>query len=373
MQEIETLIHEACNFHKSTLSSVTYLPINYCYTKNNSNTLHKEEIPSSLVVTGRESSPVEINMNTAIYRHDLKVMHEEADSTILFLIFKSSLPKVLVIADDADIFVLLCHFVFHRDITGQVYMDTPKKERKMKDINASVEKHHKIMPDLLAAHALTGCDTVAPYHGIGKLTALRILRTGKYSLSAVGDIYSTEAEICQQAGAFIRACYGQSNCNSMTEARHKEWIKKLSRISNEPPKLKDLPPTDEGFKPNALRGHLQVVDWKRSIESSRSALNPIQFGWMKDESLPYLVPQMVADGVALAPESLLRSLRCNCSSERPCRTNHCTCVAHSMACTPFCGCEGGSSCCNTKNIEDGNDADEPEQMEESDSDRESSL
>ena len=87
-------------------------------------------------------------------------------------------------------------------------MDTPKKERKMKDINASVEKHHKIMPDLLAAHALTGCDTVAPYHGIGKFTALRILRTGKYSLSAVGDIYSTEAEICQQAGAFIRACYG---------------------------------------------------------------------------------------------------------------------------------------------------------------------
>ena len=48
-------------------------------------------------------------------------------------------------------------------------------------------------------------------------------------------------------------------------------------------------------------------------------------------------------------------------------------VAHSMACTPLCGCEGGSSCCNTKNIEDGNDADEPEQMEESDSDSESSL
>ena len=76
----------------------------------------------------------------------------------------------------------------------------------------------------------------------------------------------------------------------MTEASHKEWIKKLSRISSEPPKLKDLPPTSEGFKPNALRGHLQVVDWKKSIESSLSKLNPIQLDWMKDDSLPCLVP-----------------------------------------------------------------------------------
>ena len=39
-----------------------------------------------------------------------------------------------------------------------------------------------------------------------------------------------------------------------------------------------------------------------------------------------------------------------------------------MASTPFCGCEGGSSCCNANNKEADNDADEPEQMEECDSD-----
>ena len=82
---------------------------------------------------------------------------------------------MVVIADDSYIFVLLCHFVFHRDITGKVYMDTPKKERELMDKNASVEKHHTIMPDFLAAHALTECDTVAPHHGIGKLTVFRVL------------------------------------------------------------------------------------------------------------------------------------------------------------------------------------------------------
>ena len=43
------------------------------------------------------------------------------------------------------------------------------------DINAYVEKYYNIMPDLLAAHVLTGCDTVAPYHGNGKLTTLQVL------------------------------------------------------------------------------------------------------------------------------------------------------------------------------------------------------
>ena len=79
---------------------------------------------------------------------------------------------------------------------------------------------------------------------------------------------------------------------------------------------------------------------------------------------------MVTDGVALALEDLLRPLRCNCSSERPCRANCCSCVARNMACTPFCGCEGGSSCCNANNKEEDNNVDELEHMEEYDSDKE---
>ena len=51
----------------------------------------------------------------------------------------------------------------------------------MIDINATVDLHRDIIPDVLAPHGLTGCDTVATYFGIGKAAALRILVSGMHA------------------------------------------------------------------------------------------------------------------------------------------------------------------------------------------------
>ena len=53
------------------------------------------------------------------------------------------------------------------------------------DINATISLHRDIIPGLLAAHGLTGYDTVATYFGIGK--ALRVLTSGVHALTYVGD------------------------------------------------------------------------------------------------------------------------------------------------------------------------------------------
>ena len=56
--------------------------------------------------------------------------------------------------------------------TVQDYIDafpnSPSRSRTANDINASVSVNFSIIPGLLAAHALTGCDTVASYYGISK-------------------------------------------------------------------------------------------------------------------------------------------------------------------------------------------------------------
>ena len=45
------------------------------------------------------------------------------------------------------------------------------------------------MPDLLVIHGILGCDTVAPYIGIGKMTALnRVIKTNKHDLRKVVDV-----------------------------------------------------------------------------------------------------------------------------------------------------------------------------------------
>lgn len=97
-------------------------------------------------------------------------------------------------------------------------------ERSFFDNNVSVKAHKLIKPDLLAAHALTGCDTVASAHGISKMAALKVLRSRKCELNQLGQIHHGQAlTVAAEARsvAFVLACYGRGSCRSLTEARQK--------------------------------------------------------------------------------------------------------------------------------------------------------
>ena len=45
----------------------------------------------------------------------------------------------------------------------------------MNNVNEVIKAHRNIMPTLLSAHALTGCDTVSSLSGIGRATVLKKL------------------------------------------------------------------------------------------------------------------------------------------------------------------------------------------------------
>ena len=87
---------------------------------------------------------------------------------------------LVVVADDNDVFSLLLHFRHAGAINaGNVYMESPLKGRAIIDIDATVQQNLSIIPALLVAHALSGCDTVASYYGIGKGIVLKVLLAGK--------------------------------------------------------------------------------------------------------------------------------------------------------------------------------------------------
>ena len=127
----------------------------------------------------------------------------------------------LVVADNTNIFGLLCHFVFRGDITGHVMMIYPIRARNVIAINASVDKNPSVIEVILVAHGLTGCDTVATYHGIGKGIALKVLRSGGLSLSKIGDITSSVQYALGQSTSFIVSCYGHPESASLIDARQK--------------------------------------------------------------------------------------------------------------------------------------------------------
>ena len=163
-----------------------------------------------LIITGADPVPVENNPGSIIiHRQDMKTMQEEADTMIVQQVADVNPKKALVVADDTDVCVLLLHFCCKEDIPASTsaLMVSPIHGRSMIDINATVNQHHDITPNLLAAHGLTGCDTVAPYFGIGKSVALNVLRSGVHSLSSIGDTNCILSDIMSKATPYILACY----------------------------------------------------------------------------------------------------------------------------------------------------------------------
>ncbi len=285
----------------------------------------------------------------------MKTTHEEADTILVQQVAFVQPTCSMVIADDTDIFVMLMHFCFHKKIKN-VYIASPVHGRAVLDINASVKEHKSILPNLLAAHGITGCDSVGTYHGIGKGAAHRVLKMKKYPLSHLGEKDIPLIDVYPQCTSFMLACYKQSSCTSLTDARVKMWSSKVSRSTASAPKLQSLPPTTEAFRENVAHAHLQVAIWKCALDLDPPDLNPTDFGWSKDIHTGSLTATTVPAGTPLAPQKLLKLIKCTCKGEIPCGTRRCSCRNAGIVCTMFCECHSDGQCWNsTMDDEDSED------------------
>ena len=303
-----------------------------------------------LVVTGASPIPVEITSSNMVQRVDLRNTHEEADTIIIHQIIKADENNVLIVADDTDIFVLLCHFGLNKAISGQVKMVSPKKDCKMININCAVMEHLDVMDNLLAAHGLSGCDTVAPYFTIGKTTVLKVLKANTYPLDHLGNMEKSLQDVYQQATPFILACYGLSKCQTMTEGRQRMWSLKMGKKVCVAPRLETLPPTTEACEINIARAHLQVDIWIHADHPDPPLINPEMHGWHRDGTS--LTPIALPPNVRQAPDQLLKLIKCTCDSSQSCKSKICGCNTADIACTDFCACQATlRSCFNPKTRE----------------------
>ena len=87
--------------------------------------------------------------------------------------------SIHIVANDTDIFTLLLHYYKAQNLTCNPVMITISTSRTSVDIKATAEKHPDIFDNILAAHVLSGCDTVSSLWGVGKGAIIKVLRTGK--------------------------------------------------------------------------------------------------------------------------------------------------------------------------------------------------
>ena len=75
-------------------------------------------------------------------------------------------------------------------------MEVTSSHRTEADIGKTMEVHKGTIRNVLASHAITGCDTVPCLFGIGEISALKILKDG-YTLVSLGNQRADFNEVLQ--------------------------------------------------------------------------------------------------------------------------------------------------------------------------------
>ena len=204
--------------------------------------------------------------------------HEEADN----IIAQQAIMCAKQQPGAVSVFVLPFHHYQNEGLTSAVFMTSLVQQRSTIDIEATVEKHHAIVPGLLAVHALSGCDTVPTYFRIGKGTVLKILNAAPDSLTMLGSL-DAPFEVVRQSTKFIAFCYSRIAGNDMFEIHFKVWAAKFGNTASSAPPIQSLSPTSEAFTENVKRAHLQTCIWKATVLLDPPDLDPLNYGYLKHE------------------------------------------------------------------------------------------
>ena len=90
-----------------------------------------------------------------------------------------------------------------------------------------MQKHADIVPHILAAHSISGCDTVSSLYGIGKPTVINALQRGNIELPSIGNLSSPFADVIREGLALFLRYYGHTKLSTMTEARIRTLMKRV--------------------------------------------------------------------------------------------------------------------------------------------------
>ena len=305
-----------------------------------------QQVPEGkkIIVTGPDANPIDIGPGV----QEKSVTHEEADVLMAYHMINEAVAghsPIKVVSDDTDVLVILAHHMsMHtNNMPGvtEVFMESCSRNRAVIDVNKVVGKHTKIMPNILAAHALTGCDTVSSLAGIGKPTVLKKLETFRETLK-LGEPSDSLDEVVDSCLKYVATLYEQKYGEPLDTMRSVIFTRKTGGKRHVAPKLSSLPPTTAAFKLHCARAHYQTMLWKSAGVPSPSHLHPQEFGWEKKSSL--LQPVYRTKGQLIAPMEVLSLISCGCKTG--CKSAHCSCAKVTLACTKFCACRGEQGCEN---------------------------
>jgi len=229
--------------------------------------------------------------------------------------------------DDTDLLVLLCHYAERgmNDLSS-------KEGGKCWHINSVAEAlGESICRVLPVVHALCGCDTTSRLYCIGKGAALRKVREDNGFLKCIEAFCSQSGSKDAISSAGEKALvylYGRKGNDILDRLRKTKFCNMVAKNSTTV-EVHSLPPTTDAAKYHSFRVYCQVQRWMGSC------VDPEKWGWCLRKG--QLEPKTMDSPVA--PDSLLKLVRCQCKSN--CDTQRCSCKRNELECSSACGeCKG---------------------------------
>ena len=186
---------------------------------------------------------------------------------------------------------------------------------------------------LLFFHAVSGCDTVSAFRGVGKKTAWAIWRSMPHLDQIFARLSHAPKQILpedlKQLERFVVLLYQRTSPLSRVNDARKQMFTQNRRIDNIPPTAYTL---EQHVKRAAYQaGHI----WGQSLIGNPELPPPHMWGWKRETGDPTWTPHWTT--LPEAGDACHELLKCGC--KKSC-TNRCKCVKANLQCTLLCACSG---------------------------------
>ena len=183
---------------------------------------------------------------------ELMSHYEKADARIFQHAINAvqiSHERVMIVSPDTDALVLFCHFI--SNLCSEVWMQMKTANQHMFLPILKIKLDMNTRTNLLAFHAVTGCDTIGRFSGIGKKTAWKVflyksklldnLDVGQYSEQLLQD--------CEEFAYFFHAF--STPIKSINKLRYHLFVHGQNDIEK-------LPLTRQVLTEHVRRAHFQT-------------------------------------------------------------------------------------------------------------------
>ncbi len=288
---------------------------------------------TDVVLTGVTEGNDVFSSNKEIDLQQLITTHESVATRMVLHAILSSAATVIISTPDAVVGIVAIRH-FEKIKCKEVYMETKtaKKKQYLPIHTVAATIPIELRRNLLAYHALTGCESTSYLHGVTKAGSwetytehfelLTDFRLDVFPLSKIS------AEI------FIVRLYKVTQGAESADVARYVLFRKLK-------KLDKLPPTSDALELHMKRAYYQQSVWEFSPLGVANDLLPEEYGWKLNENGEYDPILTLLEPV---PEGFLDVISCNCGKTQCSRLN-CKCRKNGVSCTPLCGC---TSPCHNK-------------------------